>query len=39
MTAAELKESYVHTVAVLALDQVIPSNLSTPLSHAIPCTT
>jgi hypothetical protein len=31
MTAAEHKESHVHTVAVLALDQVIPFDLSNPL--------
>ncbi len=31
MTAAEPKESHVHAVAVLALDQVIPFDLSTPL--------
>jgi hypothetical protein len=31
MTAAELRESHVHTVAVLAHDQVIPLDLSTPL--------
>jgi hypothetical protein len=35
MTAAELKESPVYPVAVMALDWVIPFDLSTPLS-AIP---
>jgi hypothetical protein len=29
MTAAEPKERHVHTVALLALDQVIPFDLST----------
>ncbi len=28
MNAAELKEPHVHTVAILALDQVIPFDLS-----------